>query len=112
MGRGGRDHARSHPSDTGDLIGRFRRASRAQAADVFPAWSRATPKVRHNASRRIGDGILARRDELDRLLSREEGKTLAEGIGETALVMHDTRRPGCRRGTGPTAGTSRVSLPT
>jgi acyl-CoA reductase-like NAD-dependent aldehyde dehydrogenase len=26
---------------------------------------------------------MARKDELGRLLSREEGKTLAEGIGET-----------------------------
>jgi aldehyde dehydrogenase (NAD+) len=29
------------------------------------------------------DEVLARREELGRLLSREEGKTLAEGIGET-----------------------------
>ena len=33
--------------------------------------------------KRIGDEVLARKDELGRLLSREEGKTLAEGIGET-----------------------------
>ena len=31
---------------------------------------------------RIGTEILARREELGRLLAREEGKTLAEGIGE------------------------------
>ena len=30
----------------------------------------------------IGNEILARKDELGRLLSREEGKTLPEGIGE------------------------------
>ena len=33
--------------------------------------------------KRIGDEILARKDEIGRLLAREEGKTLAEGIGET-----------------------------
>ena len=39
---------------------------------------------RHDILKKIGDEILARKDELGRLLSREEGKTLAEGIGETA----------------------------
>ena len=33
---------------------------------------------------RVGTEILARKDELGRLLSREEGKTLPEGIGEAA----------------------------
>jgi aldehyde dehydrogenase (NAD+) len=33
--------------------------------------------------KRIGDEIMARKDELGRLLSREEGKPLAEGIAET-----------------------------
>jgi hypothetical protein len=32
----------------------------------------------------IGNTILARKEELGRLLSREEGKTLPEGIGEAA----------------------------
>ena len=31
---------------------------------------------------KIGNEILARKDELGKLLSREEGKTLPEGIGE------------------------------
>src|SRR5690606_16422811 len=33
--------------------------------------------------KKASDEILARREELGRLLAREEGKTLAEGIGET-----------------------------
>ena len=33
---------------------------------------------------RVGTEILARKDELGALLSREEGKTLPEGIGEAA----------------------------
>ncbi len=79
-----------NPSNTADVIGHFPRASRADAgraiaaaADAFPAWSRSTPQARHDALKRIGDEILARKDELGRLLSREEGKTLAEGVGET-----------------------------
>jgi alpha-ketoglutaric semialdehyde dehydrogenase len=31
----------------------------------------------------VGTALVARKDEIGRLLSREEGKTLAEGIGET-----------------------------
>ena len=37
---------------------------------------------------RVGTEILARKDELGRLLSREEGKTLPEGIGEAARAGH------------------------
>jgi aldehyde dehydrogenase (NAD+) len=37
----------------------------------------------HDILKRIGDEIIARKDDLGRLLSREEGKTLAEGVGET-----------------------------
>ena len=47
-----------------------------------PAWSRSTPQERHDILKRVGDEIIARKDEIGRLLSREEGKTLAEGIGE------------------------------
>jgi aldehyde dehydrogenase (NAD+) len=53
----------------------------AQAA--FPSWSEASPEVRSDLLDKVGDTILARREELGRLLSREEGKTLPEGIGET-----------------------------
>ena len=37
---------------------------------------------RANILDRAGNEILARKDELGRLLSREEGKTLPEGVGE------------------------------
>ena len=53
----------------------------AAAKHAFPAWSRSSPQERHDILKRIGDEIIARKDELGRLLSREEGKTLAEGIG-------------------------------
>ncbi|MDP3084252.1 MAG: aldehyde dehydrogenase family protein, partial [Rubrivivax sp.] len=54
------------------------------ARAAFPAWSRSSVQERHDILKRVGDEILARKDELGRLLAREEGKTLAEGIGETA----------------------------
>ncbi|MQX78775.1 aldehyde dehydrogenase family protein, partial [Sinorhizobium medicae] len=45
--------------------------------------SRSGILERHAILKKTADEILARKDELGRLLSREEGKTLAEGIGET-----------------------------
>jgi alpha-ketoglutaric semialdehyde dehydrogenase len=79
-----------NPSNTGDVIGEFSRGSAADteraikaAKQALPAWARSSIQERHDILKRIGDEILARKDELGRLLSREEGKTLAEGIGET-----------------------------
>ncbi len=43
---------------------------------------------RSNLLDRVGTEILARKDELGRLLSREEGKTLPEGVGEAARAGH------------------------
>ncbi len=78
-----------NPSDTGDVIGEYVRASAGQALEAiaaakaaFPAWSRSTPQVRHDALLKISTEILARKEELGRLLAREEGKTLPEGVGE------------------------------
>ena len=79
-----------NPSNTNDVVGEYARASVedtkaaiAAAKAAFPAWSRSGILERHAILRKTADEILARKDELGRLLSREEGKTLAEGIGET-----------------------------
>lgn len=79
-----------NPSNTGDVVGTYARASVedtktaiAAAKAAFPAWSRSGILERHAILRKAADEILSRKEELGRLLSREEGKTLAEGIGET-----------------------------
>ena len=79
-----------NPSNTGDIVGEFSRGTVVDteraikaAKQAFPAWARSSIQQRHDILKRIGDEILARKDELGRLLSREEGKTLAEGIAET-----------------------------
>ena len=51
---------------------------------AFTKWSRTTPQERFDILDRAGTEILARKDELGRLLSREQGKPLADGIGEAA----------------------------
>ena len=79
-----------NPSDTNDSLGRYVRGTRedveqaiAAAKAAFPAWSRSGIQQRHDILKKASDEVLARREELGRQLSREEGKTLAEGIGET-----------------------------
>ncbi|WP_457589012.1 aldehyde dehydrogenase family protein [Ensifer canadensis] len=79
-----------NPSNTNDVVGIYARASQKEARDAihaaraaYPGWSRSGILERHTLLRKTADEILARKDELGRLLSREEGKTLAEGIGET-----------------------------
>ena len=78
-----------NPSNTRDIVGEYARGTRddanraiEMAKAAFPAWSRSSPQVRYEALKRVSDEILARKDELGRLLSREEGKILAEGTGE------------------------------
>jgi alpha-ketoglutaric semialdehyde dehydrogenase len=79
-----------NPSNTGDVVGEYSRGSAADAEraiqaakQALPTWARSSIQERHDILKRVGDEILARKDELGRLLSREEGKTLAEGVGET-----------------------------
>ena len=78
-----------NPSDLSDVIGEYARADKAQADTAiaaaraaFPAWSMSSVQDRANLLDTVGNTILARKDELGRLLSREEGKTLPEGTGE------------------------------
>jgi acyl-CoA reductase-like NAD-dependent aldehyde dehydrogenase len=78
-----------NPSDTRDIVATYPDAGTpevaaavAAARSAFPSWAEASPEVRSDFLDKIGDTILKRRDELGRLLSREEGKTLAEGVGE------------------------------
>ena len=80
-----------NPSNTNDVVGEYAKADKAQtekaiaaAKAAFPAWARSTPQVRYDALNKISLEILARKEELGRLLAREEGKTLPEGIGEVA----------------------------
>ena len=78
-----------NPSDTNDVVGLYAQASVAQvetavaaAKAAFPAWSHTSPQERHDILLRASTEILARREELGKLLAREEGKSLPEAIGE------------------------------
>lgn len=78
-----------NPSDITDVIGEYAQADPAQVNDAVaaaksaqPGWGSSTPQQRFDVLDFVGSEILRRKDELGRLLSREEGKTLPEGIAE------------------------------
>jgi len=78
-----------NPSNVTDIVGEFARGTAkdvevaiAAAKAAFPKWSQSTPQERFDILDRAGTEILARKEELGRLLSREQGKPLADGIGE------------------------------
>ena len=79
-----------NPSNTDDVVARFPNGGAAEvdravaaAKDAFPAWAKASPEVRADLLDKVAATIFARANELGELLAREEGKTRAEGIGET-----------------------------
>ena len=68
-----------NPSNTADVVGLFARGDAGAteraidaAKGAFPAWARSGIQHRHDILKRVGDEILARKDELGRLLAREE----------------------------------------
>ncbi len=80
-----------NPSDLDDVIGHYACAGQADvdaavdaARAALPAWSGAELETRHAVLNRIGTELIDRKDELGRLLAREEGKTLPEATGEVA----------------------------
>lgn len=86
---GGRPVVNENPSDLAQPVGTAYEvdadavhAAVDAASAAAPAWAQSTPQQRFDALDRIGSEILARREELGRLLASEEGKTLPEAMGE------------------------------
>ncbi|MCV2868910.1 aldehyde dehydrogenase family protein [Defluviimonas sp. WL0002] len=78
-----------NPSDLSDIIGEYAQADSSQldaalaaARKAQPVWWAAGVQKRHDVLMAIGTELMARAEEIGRLLSREEGKPLAEGKGE------------------------------
>ena len=87
--------ANRNPSDVRDVIGEYAQADAGEtraaivaARQAFAGWAAGSIQERSSILDRAGTEILARKDELGRLLAREEGKTLPEGVGEAARAGH------------------------
>jgi succinate-semialdehyde dehydrogenase / glutarate-semialdehyde dehydrogenase len=62
------------------------RAAVDAAHAALPAWRAVPAKQRASILKRWNDLIIAHQDDLGRLISREQGKPLAEGRGEVAYA--------------------------
>ena len=78
-----------NPSDVTDLIGMYAQANGDQldqaiaaARHAQPAWWAAGVQKRHDVLMAIGTELMARAEEIGRIIAREEGKPAAEGKGE------------------------------
>jgi acyl-CoA reductase-like NAD-dependent aldehyde dehydrogenase len=116
---GGEAAPNVNPANLSEIVGHYARgtaddARRAIAAAkaAFPAWSRSGPLQRHDLLKKTADEILARKEEIGTLLAREEGKTLAEGIGETirAAQIFDFFAGECLRLVGETVPSVRPGV--
>lgn len=84
-----------NPSDTNDCIGDFASLDRGQTNTAIAVAREATKTWRGIGIHRraeildhIGNEVLSHKEELGTLLSREEGKTLPEGMGEVERAGH------------------------
>lgn len=78
-----------NPARWSDLIGRFpdsdhRDVDRAvkSAQRGFELWSRTPAPLRGEVIRKAGDLLLARKEEIARVMTREMGKVLTEALGD------------------------------
>ncbi len=87
--RQGREIEIRNPADQDELVGKGYLASAteaeaalAAASEALPAWSRMPAPKRGEIVERAADLLRAEQDDVARLLTREEGKTVAEAKGE------------------------------
>jgi len=84
----------SRNPSTGEVLARVRTASPddcrsavTEAYDAFMQWRLVPAPQRGEIVRRLGDGFRARKEELARLISLENGKILSEARGEVQEVI-------------------------
>ena len=91
---------------TNAVIGKLPHATRedldralAAAARAFESWKKSSPMERSKLLRRVGELARERADEIGRGITLDQGKPLAEGVGEVKLCADhaDWHAEECRR---------------
>ena len=87
-----------NPANQDDLIGRFAASAKADVAQAVEAaaaaaegWRRTSAIARATILHKAAELLAAKQNEVGRELTREEGKTLKEGIGETGRAVQILR---------------------
>jgi acyl-CoA reductase-like NAD-dependent aldehyde dehydrogenase len=85
----GRTFSTFNPADAREAVAGYADAGEADAnaavdaaTSAYPAWAAITPVARGRILSKASQLIESRKEELAKLLTREEGKTLAESTGE------------------------------
>ncbi|QUT06855.1 aldehyde dehydrogenase family protein [Sphingobium phenoxybenzoativorans] len=108
-----------NPSDTDDVVAHCAaatvedvRQAAAAAKHAAASWARSPIQLRQEILRATSDELLVRKAELGRLLSREEGKPLAEGVAEVvrAAQIFDFFAGECLRLQGEMMASTRPSV--
>ncbi len=87
--RSGKTFQNSNPADTREVVAQYPLSAREDvlaaieaAQKAAPAWAATTPPARGRILSKASQILESRKSELAELLTREEGKTLAEATGE------------------------------
>ena len=90
----GRTSRTLNPADTREIVAQYAvgggsdaKAAIQAAAAAFPAWGAMTPVARGRILSKASQILESRKAELSELLTREEGKTLAESQGEVQRAI-------------------------
>ncbi|MGI9166162.1 MAG: aldehyde dehydrogenase family protein [Pyrinomonadaceae bacterium] len=103
--------ANVNPANTDDILGTMRQATRAEAkqaveaaAEAFPAWRSTPSPVRGRIVAKAARLMEENQEDLAQILTREEGKILAESRGELqrSINVADFCAGEARRMTGET----------
>lgn len=92
--RSGQTYRNTNPADTREVVAEYSaggkeeaQAAIAAAAKAFPGWAATTPVARGRVLGKTSQILETRKAELAELLTREEGKTLAEATGEVQRAI-------------------------
>src|SRR5256885_17004214 len=84
----------SNPADTREMVAQYPLSGKEDAVaaidaakKAYPGWAAATPVARGRALSKASQILESRKAELAELLTREEGKTLAESTGEVQRAI-------------------------
>ncbi|MEJ7837284.1 MAG: aldehyde dehydrogenase family protein [Thermomicrobiales bacterium] len=96
--KSGKTSENRNPAKPGDLIGHFASsdaedvaAAIAAAAAAAEGWARTSPIARSNILYKASEILASRQAQVGAELTREEGKTLKEGLGETGRAVQILR---------------------
>ena len=86
----------TNPADTSEVVGEVQASSREDvleaiscAHDAFDSWKRTTVTQRAECLKNVFSALIERREEIARLVTLENGKTLGESLSEVDSALRE-----------------------